>query len=345
MISSRQRRPSRAFARHVRVASRSWALAAALCALALCERVAWADEPFVGTATGPSATGTGKDQKRDDALLLSARRAAFATALDALGSNIDPELRKSAKEEADLWTRAYRVIRDSEQAGKRTVEVEVEIDLARLRKRVAGSGAAGGSDGLVLDTMQGCGIDPSDPMDRTIVATMKAMIAAGVLATNASRRVKLSFVCDAPAGVEFTTQVMQSVQIEARIGDEIIASTVARGFATNGDAAREQAISLALASLGQALVPIAKQRIVLRVEHAQPAAKIRAIERALREAVIGVRSVALVSIDPKGSAIEFEVAMDGDVTQLRDGIARLKEPTFALSSVTVTGPRRITASL
>ncbi len=100
--------------------------------------------PIEASASVPAQEGAA-DRARDQAIA-GARKAALEQAIAALDVARDEAAVKDVLARPEAWTAAYRVLEVSARDGQIEVRIEVEIDIPRLRKRVA-TPAAGGSRG------------------------------------------------------------------------------------------------------------------------------------------------------------------------------------------------------
>jgi hypothetical protein len=96
--------------------------------------------------------------------------------------------------------------------------------------------------------------------------------------------------------------------------------------------------------LAEDLVPRARGGVELRIEKAWPAARVRRVERALKEAVLGVTKVELVALEADG-AVRLHVQGNVDPQQLMRGLQAVELPGFTLTGFRVDSPHALTVRI
>ncbi|MEZ4382816.1 MAG: hypothetical protein R3A79_15890 [Nannocystaceae bacterium] len=298
--------------------------------------------PYVGEGVAPIAEGGDRIGPRREALK-KARTAALEAALAELGG-VDPQGRSRILATAAAWTSAYRILRQSDDGATATVEVEVEIDLPRLEKLLAGAAApTGGPPPPRLGEVQisGCG----DEVDE--VGVRELMVARGLATAESSSAgtLRVSLTCEDLGEVHQARAHGAKVSLSTQIDGAPANTSDALAFAEDASAAALEALRSALAGLSDALRRERDTAIALEIAAPWPAARIRRLERAIRSSVVGVRSVGVGGITPGGAVI---LRVDGgDALAAQDLAARvqaLQVPGAPLRIVEVHGPRRIAAT-
>jgi hypothetical protein len=295
--------------------------------------------PYEGVGHAPVASEGGVTPRR--AALLRAREAALVEALGSLSVPVDEGARKAVLGQVELWTGAYRVMEENSDGATITIKVEVEVDLGRLRKRVAkvdaARRAAGFSLGRVDATGSCAGLEPS-----RVRATLDGF---GLLSDSPkAEALKIAVTCRALGAVPFTHAHASRVEVVARGPRGELARAQRPGFAAAPEAATEIALEDALSALADDLAPRARGGVELRIEKAWPAARVRHLERALKEAVLGVDAVELVALEPDG-AVRLHVQGNVDPEQLARGLQGLELVGFTLSGFRVDSPHALTVRI
>jgi len=278
--------------------------------------------PFAGT--GHAGIGGKVDGlKARSQALERARKAALEAAIEQIGA-ADPAARKQVLAAPDPWTRSYRVLRQDDDGATATAVVSVEIDTARLAKALAAPGApAGPSSSLVL--LPALELRSSACPSALEGELRRALVAAGLVRDvapgSAGPVLSASLVCHELGTVAYPRQV--AVREELQLGDA--APAVATGFGEDARAAAGDAMTRLIGELtrGMARKP---EGLAIRVAAPWPAARVRRLERALRESVVGVQSVRVGS-----------VASDGAVTLQVEGGLTAAELQARLPAVQIPG--------
>ncbi len=295
--------------------------------------------PYEGMGQAP-ATAAGKTPARR-AALMRAREAALSEALGTIRVPMDETARKDVLSRVETWTGAYRILDEANDGATITVKVEVEIDLARLRKRVAAVKAGPAQRGFRVGEVRGSGACKAIDTAR-VIRTLEAF---GLASDDASARPLGIFVdCRELGPVPFTHAHASRAEVRARDAGGELAFVSSPGFAADAHGATEVAIDDALARLAEDLTPRAKGGVSLRVEKAWPAARVRRIERALREAVLGVTGVELVGLEADGTA-RLHVQGNVDPAGLAEGLRAVELPGFALTGFRVDSPHALSVRI
>jgi peroxiredoxin len=300
---------------------RSTAFVAALAALVAISGGNALAAPFAGT--GHAGIGGSVDGlKARDQALERARKVALEAAIEQLGAS-DPAARKAVLAAPAAWTRSYRVLRQDDDGATATAVVSVEIDTARLAKALAAPGAASPTSSLVVLPALELRMNECPPALEGELR--RALVAAGVVRDvapgSAGPVLSASLECRKLGTVSYPHQVAvhESLQVAGA------APVVATGFGEDAQAAASDAMSRLI---GVVTRDMAKKPdgLAIRVAAPWPAARVRRLERALRDSVVGVQSVRVASI-----------ASDGAVTLQVEGGLTAEELQARLPAVQVPG--------
>ncbi|MEM9456316.1 MAG: hypothetical protein AAGF11_19190 [Myxococcota bacterium] len=302
--------------------------------------VAWA-APVRGTgmAAASEAKSPSMTKTRSRALR-QARRSALKMALGQVSGSVDPKARKAVLGSAEAWTGSYRIVSETRQGQEVQIEVEVEIDLVRLTKRVTRKGApkpafrlgdvtvgpacgeAEGVSGQVSTELSGSGAVALDGKGPPLDVVVECEVLGPVLHT---------YLRGAHVSVVATTQG----QVVARRGGPAFAITPPEAVA---------------AGIGQALLDTADDLVTrrtgivrLRVRSPMPSARIRRLEAAMRNSVLGVDRVGVAAIER--GMVELHVRGTLDAKTLARRLRALSLPGFSLSVVDVELPDALTVRL
>ncbi len=277
--------------------------------------------PFAGT--GHAGIGGKVDGlKARDQALERARKVALEAAIEQIGAG-DPTARNQVLAAPGVWTRSYRVLRQDDDGATATAVVSVEIDTARLAKALATPGAGGPASTLVV--LPALELRTSECPPALEGELRRALVAAGVVrdvaAGSAGPVLSASLQCRKLGTVAYPRQV--AVREELQLSGA--APAVATGFGEDAQSAAGDAMTRLIALVTRDL---AKQPdgLAIRVAAPWPAARVRRLERALRDSVVGVQSVRVGS-----------VASDGAVTLQVEGGLTAEELQARLPAVLVPG--------
>jgi hypothetical protein len=272
------------------------------------------------------------DRARDQAIA-AARRAALEQAIASLDVTRDEAAVKDVLARPEAWTAAYRVLEVSQRDGRIEVRIEVEVDIPRLRKRVAASGPSRGPHGFRFGKLAASGCPAIDE-----AALREPLRAYGIISDGGAATLSLAITCSDRGAVTHTHMRAAAVEIVATskgaVDLEVRFST--QGFAEEIDAATQIALDRGVAELADELAVVARGDLELRVEKPWPAARVGVLERSLRESVIGVDSVELAGIAADGSVL-LRVGGRLDAKQLGAALGGLTFPGFALVGLRIDG--------
>lgn len=289
------------------------------------------------------ASGTASAAAADDArelAIIAARRAALEQALEAMELEPDEIALAQVRERPEAWTSAYRLLSISDADGMIEARVEVEIDLPRLRKRIAkrsGPRPRGFDFGGLQ--VQDCGsVDEA--------ALTQPLRTYGILADGGSGSLALTLSCEQRGLVPHThTQaVASSLRAVVRGEFDLEVEVRSQGFAANVEQATKVALERAIGELADELAVVARGELELRVEQPWPSSRLSTLERTLRDEVIGVELVELAGIADDGSAL---LRIGGSIEA--KGLARALQDTsfsgFGLVGLRVDGAHALSVRM
>jgi hypothetical protein len=288
--------------------------------------------PIEASAEAPAEAGAA-DRARDQAIA-SARKAALEQAIAGLdGVTRDEAAVKDVLARPEAWTAAYRVLEVIPLDGRIEVRIEVEIDVPRLRKRVAASGPSRGPHGFRFGQLAASGCPAIDE-----AALREPLRAYGIISDGGDATLSLAITCSDRGAVTHTHMRAAAVEIVAssKGAVDLEVRFATQGFAEEIGAATQIALDRGVAELADELAVAARGDLELRVEKPWPAARVGVLERALRESVIGVDSVELAGIAADGSVL-LRVGGRLDAKQLGAALGGLTFSGFALVGLRVDG--------
>ncbi|GEM_PF-5996798 len=290
-------------------------------------------EPFVGHGESSAV-----QHARDEALR-KAKIDSLRAAIDGLVVALDAAEVTAVLASHELWTGAYRIVDEGRIEGRSSIQIEVEVDLPRLTKRVAKSKPRPRTRGYRLGkvVLEGCA---SNVIDAVLAPLRLHEI---FVEAPASDPLHFKVRCEALGRASFTSTEVARVAVT--IGGALKGSSVGAGLATSAEQAQRIAGERAGADLAQKLTMRLAADVVVRIEEPWPASRIRRIEGALREAVMGVREAELVAIEPSGT-LRIDVLGDTlDAATLTRELKLLSFPDFQLDDIRIDSPYEITIRL
>jgi hypothetical protein len=269
-----------------------------------------------------------------------ARLAALESVLAQIDGPVDSGARTAVLRAVDAWTGAYRIISERRDGDAVRVEVEVEVDVSALAKRLTPRPKAEGAPmfrfGRVVQD-GGCGNQTARVRDE-----LEAMGSLG--ASENALAVDFSLRCQDLGPVRHTFVHAVQVQVRAVAAGEVLATADVYGFASGSETASSQGLRRALTDVGAELGHHRQGQITVRVEHPLPAERVRRLERAMRDAALGVGRTEVSGIDPDG-AVRLRVFGDVRADALARELEGLSLSGFSLTIVAVEGPDALTVRL
>lgn len=310
----------------------------------------WATPWAVVTAAPIKAAGQAKTSETNkpspsrtrDRALRRARRSALQTALGRVQGPVDPAARKAVMKSAAAWTGAYRILGESSDAEGVRIEVEVEIDLVRLTKRVQRRTAGSGRPMFRLcdvGSAEHCG-DPE-----TISATVREELSArgGLVVDGKGESLDIALDCETLGPVRHTYLHAVRVRVVATSEGKTVAERVVPAFAVSPSEAIAAGLRRGLGEVAEALAAHRRGHLRLRVQSPLPAARIRRLESSMRNSVLGVDEVELAAIEP--GLVELHVRGKIDLRTLARRLDELALPGFTVSIVKREPPDVLTIRL
>jgi hypothetical protein len=309
-----------------------------------------------GQAKASETKSPSLGQTRDRALR-RARRAALESALGQLAGPVDPAARKAVLETADAWTGAYRVLSEQSDGKDVSVELEVEIDLVRLQKRVSKREAGGGGPAWALGDVgsaEGCGEAAAvAEAVRSELSAQGAVQAAAGEGEGEGKKTKakqgktpaldVALDCLALGPVDHTYLHAVRVKATATADGRTIAEASVPAFATTPAEAVTAGIQGALSDVVGVLGQQGGGRVRLRVQSPMPAVRVRRLEAAMRNSMAGVDEVEVGAVG-KG-VVELHVRGELSAKALSRALGQLSLPGFSLTIVRVEAPDVVTVRL
>ncbi len=274
--------------------------------------------------------------------LRRARRAALQSALGSVGGSVDPKARKAVLGAAEAWTGAYRIISESNDGDAVQIEVEADIDLVRLTKRVQRADKSAGKPAFVLgriDVAPECGAAES-----VTEAVHSELVGQGAAVLEGKGAVlDLSLECNALGPVHHTYLHAAQVTVAATVEGQAITQLRAPAFATSPLEAMAAGVDTALIDLGESLATRRRGHVRVRVRSPLPSARVRRLEVAMRNSVLGVSGVEVTGIER--GVVELRVRSSLTAKTLAKRLTALRLPGFSLSVVDVEPPDALTIAL
>ncbi len=270
----------------------------------------------------------GEGREARDKAIRAARHAAFDAAVAELGGSVDAAALDAARRSVDVWTSSYRVLEIRPDG----VRVEVDVDLARLAKRVSPSVQArpwrvelGEVD---VDAACDAGLAERAPW-------LEGLSAAGLPLEAKAEAGAQSLSLGAELRCRVLGPVMATHLVAARV--ELSLSSQGRNYDAAGvgfavdlpgalAAARNDALAKAAVELDAALAAPK----ILRVMVVEDGARVRRLERAIREGVVGARAVRVHGIEA-GGVVQLAVDTELGLDALAQRLSALEFPDFSLS--------------
>ncbi len=312
-------------------------LKAALIGFSLLLGATWGEvalaAPFAGTGHAAIAGEVDGLKARDQALE-RARKAALEAAVDQIGAG-DPAARKQVLAAPTVWTRSYRVLRQDDDGATATAVVSVEIDTARLGKALAAPGAAAASPGTTSSIVVLPGLElASKGCPPSLEGELKkALVGAGVVrdvgAGSAGPVLAASLQCDALGMVSYPRQAAVRAVLALRPPGAAPSILTATGFGEDAPTAAGDALTGLMGQVAKTMPGRTDPGVRLQISTPWPAARVRRLERALRDSVVGVQSVAVVGVGSDG-AVTLRVEGGLTAPELQARLATVQVPGASL---------------
>jgi hypothetical protein len=297
--------------------------------------------PFAGTGNAAIGGKTDNLKARGQALE-RARKQALESALDQLGP-VDPTTRAKILAESAVWTRAYRILQQGDDGATATAVVSVEIDTARLSKALALPAAPAKSDAPTLAGVQdeGCPTGSAEALAQKLIGAGLLRDGRGGTISAASART-LELRCRELGPVEYPRGVVVAVTLALRGAAESRSTVI--GFGADAGAATTEATGKLFGQVAPTLSVQSAPGLKLRLAQPWPAARVRRLEKAIAESVIGVQGVRVAAIAGDGSVT---LQIDGPLTaaELHERLSTVQVPGTTLVDLEVEAPDVVVARL
>ncbi|MCH9682365.1 MAG: hypothetical protein K0V04_13085 [Deltaproteobacteria bacterium] len=301
--------------------------------------------PVVGAGTAKASETKKPDAARTRARALRrARHKALDVALKQVPGRVDPAARKAVRKAAEAWTGAYRVLSETHEGEQVRIEVEVEVDLVRLTKRVQVRDSGGGIPMFRLGDVSvaaGCGEAPA--VEEVVRSELSGQGAVTLEGGNKAPTLDVTLGCDALGAVRHTYLHAAFVQISATADGATVAQLHAPAFGTAPSQAVAAGVQGALSDLAEALAAHRRGHVRVRVRSPMPSARIRRLETAMRNSVLGVSAVEVGAIER--GIVELHVRGSLSPRALGKKLEALSLPGFSLAIVAVERPDVLTVVL
>ncbi len=289
--------------------------------------------PFAGT--GHAAIGDKVDAlKARDQALERARKAALEAAVEQLGAG-DLTARKQVLAAPAVWTRSYRVLRQDDDGATATAMVSVEIDTARLGKALAGAVAGGavagkGPSNFIL--LPALALENSGCPASAEAELRRALLAVGAIRDvapgSAGPVLSASLSCAAPGSLSYprVTVVRGELGLKWPAGATPGPSSVrATGLGEDAQAAASDALAGLIGQVTRGMSRGTDGGVRLKIAAPWPAARVRRLERALRESVLGATAVTVAAVGSDG-AVTLRVEGGLTAQELQERLAGVQVP-------------------
>ncbi len=281
-------------------------------------------------ATSEWKTG-GTASKARTRAIRRARVAALQAALAGLEGTVDDDAKRVALKAGERWTGAYRIVSEHVDAEGVRVELDVDIDLARLAKFVAPTAlptpATARYHVAAIDAGRGCDVEAAqleDDLARVGVPRSKVGRSEGVT---------IHLACEALGPVPNTLLRAVRIRAEAKLDRTTLVAPTAAAFGVDDDSARARGAVEVADALASALVGI-DPAVELRIEAPHPAARVRRLERAMIDSIRGVRGASVGAIDSDG-AVRLRITGTASPDAIARGLKALSLPDFSITIVGV----------
>jgi hypothetical protein len=243
-----------------------------------------------------------------------------------------------------VWTTAYRVLEEKREGEELRVRIEAEIALPRLTKRLGlpPPPRARGFTVSAVESGPGCTLGKRAEI-------LQPLEARGVVKESGGQRLALSLECKTLGPVQLTHLLAARVVVRAQTDGGALEMR-AHGFAENAEQALRAAAEEAVAKLADELAASVRADVQIVIRDPWPASKVRRLQAAIREGVLGVQSVKLGALrtgsatggsSKTGSEVAAVLDITGsiDADTLRQRLVKLDFPDFELASLEIDSPR------
>ena len=281
-----------------------------------------------------------------DRALRRARTEAIKSALSQL-DGVDPAARKEVLSSHSSWTSAYRIVSETRSGDAVSIEIEVDVDVARLTKRVAAAGPHASvrprfSLGAVKASADGsCGDGAA--LHARIAEELTTLGALAPRQTTGTTPVDILVSCEALGPVRMTHMQAARVEVTAATETAAVATATREAFADLSEQAVASGLSSALFAVSARLSAHQRGRAIVRIEAAGPGDRVRRFEQAVKDKVLGVDRVAVSGLEPGVIRLALDTELSVETLAKRLGTLRL--PDFSVTILGIEEPDVVTISL
>lgn len=259
--------------------------------------------PFEGAGTGERVAGAAVSRT---SAFEEARKAALEQAIEQAAAEVSVQAEQLQQARADWanWTGAYRVASVDYTATQVLARLEVDVDVARLKKFLAVTPGVG-TDGTLRwggVSMSGCG-SVTTPTEIHRLLAASGLVREVHEEDREGRALKLVVACSDTGDVAFTYLRGAKVRVMATVDEVALPQAVGVGLGATRVEATTMAIQEGLERLKLTLNdrPAGFVRLVLRGDW--QAEQSEAFARRIRDAVRGVAGVRVLEFTPSGSVV------------------------------------------
>lgn len=239
------------------------------------------------------------------------------------------------------WTGAYRIVNEQADPDGVRVELEVEIDIARLSKFVAPPRAPAPSavryHVAEVSAGRGCEVEAeqlASDLERYGVARSKV---------GTSEPISVALSCDALGAVPNTLLHAVRIRVEATAAGTTLLASQEAAFGVDELSARERGAGAVAEALASTILED-PGGVIVRVEAPHPASRVRRLQRAMVDQLGGVRKATLIGINPDGS-VRLRLQGRASAETIARGLRALSMPDFSITIVGVHDARGLTVRL
>lgn len=270
-----------------------------------------------------------------------ARLAALKAAIDALETPVDAAAKKAVLRDGTRWTGAYRVLSERVDPEGIQIELEVEIDVARLAKFVAPAELPAPASVLyhVAEVTGAKGCDGEAEQIRTDLARLG--VATEKVGNSAPVAVSVS--CQPLGAVPNTLLQAVRLRVEAKADGRTLLRSDEAAFGVDEQTARARGASGIAEALADTVLAD-PGGLVMRVESPHPASRVRRLQRAMVDRVQGVRGASIAGIDPDG-AVRLRLSGRASADKVARALQALSLPDFSITIIGIHDARGLTIRL
>lgn len=294
-----------------------------------------------GQAQG-SETKKSSPQRTRGRALRRARRAALSEAMGRVEGPVDRKAKAAALKAVDAWTGSYRIISERSEGDTVFIEVEAEIDIVRLGKRLQPADASSKRAVFRLGDVgasEACGELP----EITTIVGEELTAAGGIELRDRGEPVDIALDCQPLGPVQHTHLQAASVRISATAQGRTVVEQRIAAFANDPRDAVLAGVRDSLAEVAVALATHRRGRVRLHVRDPWPTARVRRLATTMRNSISGIDRVDVAEVAP--GVVHLEVRGRLDASRVSRALEELSWPDFSVSTVDVESPDALTIRL